>query len=88
MNKDGKTESDATDFHSLPFQINMGDIRLNENERKLILSLFTDYQNVFSLHPNDLGHTTLVEHRIKTTDAVPIVHPDRRVPHNIIPEVK
>jgi transposase InsO family protein len=88
INHDCNIDIKPTSFHSLPFQVNMGDVRLTESERMKILSLFTDYQNVFSLHSNDLGHTTLVEHRINTTDDVPIVHPDRRVPHNIIPEVK
>jgi transposase InsO family protein len=78
----------SINFHSLPFQVNIGDIKMSEKERQQILSLFTEFNNVFSKHPNDLGYTTVVEHHIKTTDEIPIVHPDRTVPHNIIPEVK
>ncbi len=75
-------------FKSLPFQVNLGDVRLTESERHQILSLFATYQNVFSKDSNDLGHTKLVEHRIHTTDDIPVYRPDRSVPHNIIPEVK
>ena len=75
-------------FDSLPFQINMGDVRLTEAERRHILTLFVKYQNVFSKDSNDLGSTNLVEHRIKTTDNIPIRRPDRSVPPQLVPKVK
>ena len=78
----------VVNYDSLPFQVNMGDIKMTEKERKVILSLFIEFQDVFSKHPNDLGQTSLVEHRINTSDEIPITRPDRRVPPNIIPEVK
>ena len=73
-------------FDSLPFQVNIGDICMTEKERNQILNLLN--QNVFSQHSNDLGNTSLVEHRIRTTDDIPIAIPDRSVPYHIVPEVK
>ena len=39
-----------------------------------------DAEDAFSLDDNDLGHTSLVQHRIETGDSTPVKQPPRRVP--------
>ena len=75
-------------FDSFPFQLNVGNVDMTKLERQQLYLLFKQFQNVFSNAHNDLGYTYLVEHHIRTTDDIPVRHPDRTVPPNIIPEVK
>ena len=49
--------------------------QLNELERFLI-----DSNDVFSLHEDDLGCTSLVQHRVDTGDHNPIKQPPRHLP--------
>ena len=53
---------------------------LDENQKPLMKNLLVQYQDVFARHKNDLGQTTLVQHRINTGDALPIKQPLRRLP--------
>ena len=50
--------------------------------------MFSNYSDVFCLHPNDMGHTTEVKHHIDTGDSPPIHQPPRRIPHARRLEVK
>ena len=75
-------------FDSFPFQLNIGNVDVTKLERQQLYLLFKQFQNVFSNDHNDLGYTDLVEHHIRTTDDIPVRHPGRTVPPNIIPEVK
>ena len=55
---------------------------------KELCHLFNTYRNVFSKDGNDLGYTDQVEHRIHTTSEVSIEQADRRIPLQLVPEVK
>lgn len=76
-------------WKDLPFKAKLGeDIDLTQKEDLELRKLFHDYVDVFSRDANDIGFTDKVSHRIVTTDDIPIKHPDRRIPPNLIPEVK
>jgi len=45
---------------------------LSVEERLEAVELLHQYQDVFSRHEYDLGRTTLIEHKINTSDARPI----------------
>ncbi len=77
-----------SNWQQLPFQINMDDVPMTRSENIKLLNIFKNYQNVFSQHDDDIGYTDLVEHRIDTVDSLPIKRPDRRVPPQLIKEVK
>ena len=47
----------------------------------------SNWQNVFSQSPTDLGCTNLVEHEIKLGDETPFKEPYRRVPPSLTQEV-
>ena len=49
-------------------------------ERQKVAILLGEYHDVFSSSDNDLGKTSLAEHRIETGDNQPVKVPPRRVP--------
>ena len=49
-------------------------------EREQLLQLLLEFSDIFAAHPNDLGHTNIVSHRIDTGNAYPIRQQARRVP--------
>jgi len=62
---------------------------LSVEERLEAVELLHQYQDVFSRHEYNLGPTTLIEHKINTSDARPIKQGFRRQPqttHAIIDE--
>ena len=54
----------------------------------IIKKLLIDHQAVFSVDDNDLGLTSLAEHRIDTGNAPPVKQPPRRVPIALAHEEK
>ena len=71
---------------SLPFNINKGDVKMSWNDEHEFKQLFHEYSNIFSLNSTDMGFTDNVQHRIHTTDEVPVKQTDRRIPPQMIPE--
>ena len=55
-------------------------VGLSADEADKIKQLLTDFADVFSSGPMDLGRTGLVKHRITTADAPPIRQRPRRIP--------
>ena len=49
-------------------------------QREELAAMLTEYQDVFSKGPDDMGCTDLVKHQIDTGDARPIRQPPRRLP--------
>ena len=72
---------------NLPFHVDLG-ASLSPSEKKQVLEVLHRYSNIFSHHDADLGFTDTVEHKITTTDDIPVKQPDRRVPPQLVPEVK
>eukprot|EP00731_Ephydatia_muelleri_P036277 Em0229g3a len=54
--------------------------QLDQNEKEILFSLLMEYKDVFSFRSSDLGHTSLLQHRINTGSKCPIQCPPRRIP--------
>ena len=50
--------------------------------------LVQQWADVFSQHDLDLGHTTLLKHRIRLNDDIPFKERHRRIPPHMVDEVK
>ena len=59
-----------------------------DQELQDVKALFSRRRSVFAKSDNDLGCTMAVQHRIQTTDDVPVTMPDRRIPPTQLEEVK
>jgi len=68
------------------------DDMLKENLRteqvEEVESVLTRWKCVFSQHDLDLGHTSGVTHKIKLTDDIPFKERHRRIPPNMVEEVR
>jgi hypothetical protein len=53
---------------------------LTVDQLEQVWQLISTYHTVFSISDTDVGHTDLIEHRIVTTDDVPVKIPPRRLP--------
>ena len=62
--------------------------KLEEEQREQFENLLAQYPDLFAQHDNDLGHTTLVTHKIPLTEETPIKEKVRRMPHGMFEEVK
>ena len=63
---------------------------LKPSDKQKLLKLLYNFSHVVSVDANDLGQTTLVQHKINTGDATPICQPPRRLPfhqHNAVREL-
>ena len=54
--------------------------QLDSEERSQIAQLLTEFADVFAVSSDDLGHTSLVSHKINTGPSQPIRQPARRLP--------
>ena len=62
--------------------------KLEGEQRKQFENFLAQYPDLFAQHDSDLGHTTLVTHKIPLTDETPIKEKVRRIPHGMFEEVK
>ena len=58
----------------------IGQPDLSEQERKRLVELLSDHHEVFALEEGEWGETDMVEMKIDTGDAHPIIQPVRRMP--------
>ena len=73
---------------SLPDGISLENTDLNEKEKERATHLFQKWDSVFSKSLADMGHTKLVEHKIKLSTEEPFKDPYRRIPPGLIEEVR
>ena len=59
----------------------------NQEDKKAVDELFKEYDRLFALEKNDLGHTTRVKHKIRLNDYTPFKERYRRVPPHLYKEV-
>ena len=57
----------------------LGD-HLSDSDKELLYSVFLEYADVFTLHPDEVGRTADIKHHIDTGDATPIHQLPRRIP--------
>ena len=57
--------------------------KLEGEQRKQFENLLAQYPDLFAQHDNELGHTTLVTHKIPLVDERPIKEKVRRIPHGM-----
>ena len=62
--------------------------KLEGEQRKQFENLLAQYPDLFAQHDNDLGHTTLVTHKMPLVDETPIKQKVCRIPHGMFEEVK
>ena len=49
----------------------LGD-HLSDSDKELLYSVFLEYTDDFTLHPDEVGHTADIKHHIDTGDVAPI----------------
>ena len=83
-NRGGRDDETVTGVKALPAHLAR---LLDESSRDLtpeqcerVGNLLSNYADVFSANDQDLGRTSLIEHRIDTGDSRPVKVPPRRVP--------
>lgn len=81
-------ESVCNKIDDLPFKVDIDKTDLSLEHERQIASLFMRYKEFFVESEDDLGFTDLVSHNIPTVDDVPVKVPHRRVPPNLLPEVR
>ena len=62
--------------------------KVSSEERVKVEQFLSNWQNIFSQSPTDLGCTNLVEHEIKFEDETPFKEPYCRVLPSLIQEVR
>lgn len=60
--------------------INLDQAEINNTERKALLTLLDDYDDIFAKHDYDIGHTDMIKHSIELTDNKPIYQRPYRIP--------
>ena len=60
----------------------------HEETQQEIKTLLQEYHDIFALDPNELGHTSLVKHKITLKDDVPFKERYRRIPPHLYEEVR
>ena len=75
-------------WQNLPYPVNIGDIKMTKSDHEKLRNLFQEYSDIFSKDKNDIGFTDAVEHRIHTTSDIPVKQRDRRVPPQVISEIR
>ena len=66
---------------------NLESTELTFGQKNQVYSMLTDFRDVISSGPDDLGRTTIVDHKIDTGNSVPIKQSPRRIPGNLKEEV-
>ena len=70
-------------------KIDLGGIRdWTDNLKSRTRELFKEYAHVFALKSLDMGHTSLVKHKIKLDNYTPFKERYRHIPPNLFEEVK
>ena len=76
----GPPVADDPRLEKLQSELNIDSIALSPNEHYQLVSLVTEFADLFALDSCELGRTSLVTHRIDTGDSPPIKQPPRRLP--------
>ena len=72
----------------LPFKLDIDCSDFSPEIEQKIASVFMQYKDVFCQDDDDLGLTNVTSHKIPTIDDIPVRLPHRRIPPNLLPEVR
>ena len=78
-------ESDADSVEKL---IDLSQFAGTDDVLREVRALFNQHRAMFAQSDDDLGCTSAMQHRIRTTDDVPVNTPYRRIPPTQLEEVK
>ena len=67
----------------VPFDFDFSGTDLTLDQINTVQHLLSEFSDIFSLGPNDLGCTALLRHTIDTSSARPILQRPRRLPIHI-----
>ena len=73
---------------NLPEGVDLETSKLTEEQKEKARELVHKWKHIFSKDITDIGHTDLVKHHIKFTNEEPFKEPFRRIPPNLIQEVR
>jgi hypothetical protein len=82
------TESSSTDCPTSTPKIQCPDFDGTASQKQKLQELLNKHAAGFIQDPTDLGYSEVVQHRLKTTDEVPVAQPYRRIPPNQLKEVQ
>lgn len=69
-------------------QFNLDKCNIRPDDRESLVKLLTEFSDIFSKGPLDMGKTDIVNHKIDTGNSAPIRQPLRRVPFSKRKEVE
>ena len=72
----------------LPFKLDIDCSDFSPDMEEKVASVFMKYKDVFCQDDDDLGLTDITSHKIPTIDNIPVRLPHRRIPPNLLPEVR
>ena len=72
----------------VPFDVDFSGTDLTPDQINTVQHLLSEFSDIFSLGPYDLGCTTLLQHTIDTSSARPILQRPRRLPIHIQADVQ
>lgn len=79
---------DGSDSKQSCLNLDFSQCGLSIEEQEQAHALITKWDSVFSKHPLDLGHTTLIQHEINLKDDTPFKDKRRRIPPGLIDELR
>ncbi|KAK2188352.1 hypothetical protein NP493_135g04006 [Ridgeia piscesae] len=82
------THNDSTDEVVADLLSRMDISDINEEQQSCVRRLISKHCGIFSRSEDDIGYCDRVEHRIRTTNEVPIKVPHRKIPPNHWGEVR
>ena len=68
--------------------MDLEDTSLSQEQKQQVLNFLSQWQNVFSQDPNDIGRTNLVEHEIHLETEQPFKEPYRKIPPALLQELR
>ena len=82
------TATTETQQELQPFNVDIGDVEMTNDQRKQLDDLFAKHRDAFISNDDDIGFTTTIKHPIRLLDNIPIRVPHRRIAPNQLDEVK
>ena len=70
------------------FGVGLENTFMTEDQKQKVYQLFNNWERIVSKMKTDLGHTDALQHHIELTDDTPCKDSPRRIPPNLIEEVK